>query len=147
MRKRFTLIGLVIAALVAMFGFTATSASATTNPCGSGYSQIGSAYAKSNLGNTVQETVTYYSSTTGDDCLINYNVGKWYGVAVNNCAAIELSTWTWTGWEYEDCGTYKYYAGPVYVHAPHACIDGMGHTNNSNDSEYATYRYSNAYCS
>jgi hypothetical protein len=98
--------------------------------CGSGYKVIDSG---SVTGGTVYLT---YNSSTGYNCVVT--IRNTPGARLPMCAEVKLTGTS--SWKF-DCGNYTTYAGPVYVHAPHACIDWGGAINGSSLVEY------NSHCS
>lgn len=96
----------------------ATTPYSYTNQCGSGYAVI-------DRGDTAHGTVFLtYNSSTKKNCVVTV-FGNSDGVRHFLRAWIAVSG---SSKVYEDAGSYKYYAGPVYVYAPHACISWGGVT-------------------
>ncbi|GAA5179867.1 hypothetical protein GCM10023322_10860 [Rugosimonospora acidiphila] len=120
---------LSVAAAVAMgAGVLAVSATpaAAASTCGGGL-----------LGNwpiTGGYIAVYYSSSTGDNCAMTYtnHPGKPQHIMV------EIDD---GGAAHRDSGTYSYYAGPVYVHAPGKCVNFEGQIGNGSIDGVI-----NAYC-
>jgi len=96
--------------------------------CGSGYAVIDSLGV---IGGTVYLT---YNSGNGNNCVVT--VRNTPGTAVPMCAWIETSS---GGGFSEDCGNYTTYAGPVYLHAPHVCIDWGGSIGNSSSAQFDSH--------
>jgi len=89
--------------------------------CGSGYAVIDSMSA--DVTGFYDGTVFLtYNASNGYNCVVTQTATP--GTAALLITMIELSG-TNTTWN-EDEGTYKYYAGPRYVYAPHSCIDWGG---------------------
>jgi hypothetical protein len=115
--KKMVVAGLAAGSVLA----SSEAASATMNPaasyngvCGPGYFVIDS---HSIPGATVFLT---YNSSTGDDCVVT--VRNTPGAPQEVDAEVSLAGAPWN----IDSGNYTTYAGPVYVHAPHQCIDWGG---------------------
>lgn len=122
---------LIVLALGLTGGAMAVSSSAayaaTYNwACGSSYVVIDS------FGVTGGTVFLTYSSSTGDNCVVTVRNSP--GGALPMDAAVKLSSASM--WN-EDFGNYTTYAGPVFVYAPHSCIDWGGGIN----GDYR-YRYS-----
>lgn len=97
-------------------------ASTTYNgACGSGYVEIDSMSANV-TGFQAGTIFLTYNASNGYNCVETQTATP--GTSAELIAMIELSG-TNTTWN-EDEGTYKYYAGPRYVHAPDSCIDWGG---------------------
>ncbi|MFV0135630.1 spore-associated protein A [Streptomyces sp. HMX87] len=110
-------LGLTVAGTIAATG---TAAAASYNgACGSGYSVIDSMDPYD--GHTF---LTYNSSNgyNGYNCVVT--VSDRPGTAMYLDARLRLSRndTVWKSSEM-DAGTYKYYAGPVYVYARNSCVD------------------------
>jgi hypothetical protein len=133
LKKRF------MAATVAALGLTAGSlmlssetasaaaAASYNGVCGSSYSVIDS---HSLSGATIFLT---YSASTGNNCVVT--VRNTPGSAAPMGAEVSLAGAPWNG----DYGNYTTYAGPVYVHAPNACIDWGGYYNSSSWDAYGVH--------
>ncbi|MCZ9343662.1 spore-associated protein A, partial [Streptomyces sp. TRM76130] len=102
--------------------------------CGSGYSVIDSMDVGE--GNTFLT----YNSSTGYNCVVT--VGDAPGTPQILAARLRLAS-TSTSWAAGtvDSGTYNYYAGPLYLHAPGSCIDWGG----AAQSNYTRVDY-NSHC-
>lgn len=85
--------------------------------CGSGYGVIDSMSVGFQGAGTTYLT---YNSSNGYNCVVTMN-NTGSTMWVN--AEIEVSGGDWI----EDSGKYHSYAGPVYVHAAHKCIDWGGY--------------------
>jgi hypothetical protein len=59
----------------------------------------------------------YYDAATGRNCALTYTNTP----GVTQSIDIEISLWS-SSTVHRDAGQYKYYAGPVFVSAPHQCI-------------------------
>ena len=74
-----------------------------------------------------QNVIAYllYSTRTGENCAVTVKTrdNHYYGRASGLGAGLKRSGGSWT----KDDRSYRYYAGPVYVHAPHACVEFWGH--------------------
>ncbi|MFI1567276.1 spore-associated protein A [Streptomyces sp. NPDC020490] len=110
-------LGLTTAGMALTVG-TAEAAS-YNSACGSGYSVIDSMDVGE--GNTFLT----YNSSTGYNCVVT--VSDTPGTAAYLDARLRLHS-TSTSWAAGtvDDGSYKYYAGPIYVYAPNSCIDWGG---------------------
>lgn len=121
---------LLLFALVSVsFVVPVTGASATLNYCGSGYAPI--------------QTVTqpygvltlYYNSSNKNNCATLAATGASYGTAHFMQVSLFTSSTNIvcdpppSANQYNVCGTYgnyRYYAGPIYLHAPGVCIRATG---------------------
>jgi hypothetical protein len=91
--------------------------------CGAGYVQIDSMLVPSGAG------VVYltYNSSTGKNCVVTIRNTPGSALPMNAYIGLSSSpTWADT-----DPGNFTTYAGPVYVYAPHKCIDWGGMINGS----------------
>ncbi len=124
-----------IAAVAAIAGpmlvaIPATAEAASYNgACGSGYSVIDS------LPLAEGTVFLTYNSSNGYNCVVTVRSNP-SSYLKSMDAGIRLSGGTWI----EDSSFYTTYAGPVRLHAPHACIDWQG----SIDGE-VNYQY-NSHC-
>ncbi|EYF02780.1 hypothetical protein [Chondromyces apiculatus] len=105
----------------------AVSAATYNGVCGSGYHVIAS-HALS--GGTVFLT---YNSSTGKNCVVT--VRNTSGARLPMTARVSKAGQPWI----VDSGQFTTYAGPVYVYAPHACIDWGGSINGSNFNDYGVF--------
>ena len=117
-------LGLTITGTALMTG-TAAAAS-YNNACGSGYKVIDSM----DVGDG--NTFLTYNSSTGYNCVVT--VGDAPGTPQILGANLRRHNTT-TSWPAgtQDDGVYNYYAGPLYLYAPGACIDWGGRAE-SNDT-------------
>jgi len=126
MRKR--LIGVALSALTLVLAPLATDASASTrsdavslakSACGSGYTTTVEADFQG-IPKQYYWYVLLYNSSNGNNCAmqIKDSSNTDYGKASKIGVGIKVSGGSWQ----EDDGNYTKYAGPVYVHAPDACV-------------------------
>ncbi|MEO3875615.1 hypothetical protein ABGB18_43115 [Nonomuraea sp. B12E4] len=122
--KLAVLSGVVMVAGGLVTGATAASAStaAAASPCGSGYGRVG-VYAIPKTGARKGTLEVYYSSKTGKNCALAYGYGATYNHKTYKSVLISVSDGTRADHDY---GQFSRYAGPVYVSAPHKCIDVSG---------------------
>lgn len=128
-----TLFGFAASALVAagIAAGTATTASAAT---------VCSGTHLDNWSIPGGYIAVYYNSSTGNNCAMTYTNTP----GVSQRIGVSISLTDVAGSDQTDDHTYKYYAGPVSVHAPGHCIDFSGIVgNNSLGWEGVTH----AYCS
>lgn len=124
-------VAVVVAAALPLVGASSAQAASYNGVCGSSYGVI-DAMSLPGYG-TVYLT---YSSATGENCVVTIRDNP--GTRLFMSAYIELSgTSPWI----EDAGNYTTYAGPVYVSAPHHCIDWGGNINGVYSAEF------NSHCS
>jgi hypothetical protein len=66
-----------------------------------------------------------YNTSTGNNCAVTVKSSdyQFYGEPTGLGAGIIKSGGSWT----KDDGDYKYYAGPVYVHAAGSCVQFWAH--------------------
>jgi hypothetical protein len=99
--------------------------------CGSSYhevyNQTESGYNKTSDGWGIVAYIKIgYSPTTGKNCAFiqksttNYSYGDESGISIT------LRMQGDSGYYDNDGGSFKYYAGPVYLKAPHACVSADG---------------------
>ncbi|WP_159040946.1 hypothetical protein [Streptomyces sp. FxanaA7] len=112
--------------LVTLATIPTAEAATHSTACGSSYSRVGhysltSSFAQAaNPGGYLD---IYYSSSTGKNCAVVYPSSAHQGKTSNLEVDIRKSgNTTWIG----QGGDFTYYAGPVYVSAPGACIDALG---------------------
>ncbi|MGA5505928.1 hypothetical protein [Streptomyces umbrinus] len=112
--------------LITLATIPTADAATPSTACGSSYSRVGhyaitSSFAQAtNPGGYLD---IYYSSSTGKNCGVVYPTSAHQGKTSRLEVDIRKSgNSTWIG----DGGDYNYYAGPVYVSAPGACIDALG---------------------
>lgn len=106
-----------------------SSASAMSLPsgsCGSGYTKVATynmvSYTESP--SVCGYVAVYYSAATGRNCAIARPITAWAGQDTGVWVCIRLADGT-----HQSCdgpAGYRYYAGPVYVTAPHTCITVLG---------------------
>ncbi|MCA9325260.1 hypothetical protein KDA23_04330 [Candidatus Saccharibacteria bacterium] len=120
------LVALVVASGVGYVGYRVTTQSgAATNyaaVCGSGYSRWGNFKATYEKGKAKGEVLYFRNASKNKMCVINVARGESYGVAkpMNVNIYIAKNDFTLDGGKKvrnggSDSGSYKYYAGPVYV--------------------------------
>jgi hypothetical protein len=104
----------------------AAAASDGYGSCGSGYHQIDSWTLPLTSGSNVGggKLLLYYNSSNGYNCAITQATGSSFGRS-NQYISVSLDRSDLASSQF-DSGRYRYYAGPVYVHAPGACIDVAG---------------------
>lgn len=110
-------LGLTAAGTIAATG--TASAASYNGACGSGYSVIGSMDVGE--GNTF---ITYNSSN-GYNCVVTVSNTPGTPMVLDARLRIHRTDTVWKASEV-DSGTYKYYAGPIYVKAVDTCIDYGG---------------------
>jgi hypothetical protein len=108
------------------------SSAAYNGGCGSGYFVVNGGSLPV-TGGTIYLT---YNNSTGYNCVVT--VRNTPGSRVQMCAKVSLAGQPWTD-QGTDCGNYTTYAGPVYVHAPHTCIDWYGSIGNSVNYEFGKH--------
>ncbi|GAA4215077.1 hypothetical protein [Actinocatenispora rupis] len=98
-------------------------AAATTTVCGTGYSYVDSypLLDPNSTGPSAGTLYLYYNAGNGQNCAYT-EATEWVGTA--KWMGVRVSTDTDDG--QDDTGNYKYYAGPVYVHARHTCVNLWG---------------------
>jgi hypothetical protein len=108
----------MVAGALASTLVTASSAFAATNPytptgvCGSGYSVIESKSA------TYVTVYLLWNGSTQRNCVVALKAGAAVGNPHTMNAYVEDEDAVFDS----DPGSYSYYAGPVYVHAPGQCV-------------------------
>jgi hypothetical protein len=100
---------------------TASATSIPTGSCGSGYFKVATYPVRTAV--NAGETDVYYSRATQKDCAITRPIKSWAGKVPAISVCIMLANRT-----HESCDAWPqhvnhYYAGPVYVYAPHKCIN------------------------
>ncbi|WP_127933444.1 spore-associated protein A [Nonomuraea polychroma] len=136
-RKLATLLaGATLAASTTLVAGAAPASAA--GPCGSSYSRVG-VYAISRGDGTRTGTLeVYYSSSARKNCALTYGYGayantrSWKRVTISRADGSQEDT---------DANYYTYYAGPVYVSAPGACIDVAGTV-----PDWVTRELNNVHC-
>jgi hypothetical protein len=93
---------------------------ATPNRCGSGYSLIDSERLD-HTGRLIGVVYLYYSNATGKNCAFTEKLAS-RGTPTLVIAQLQRGD----GHQAVDRNKYKYYAGPVYMFAPGACIKWGG---------------------
>ncbi|WP_030271498.1 hypothetical protein [Streptomyces sp. NRRL B-24484] len=109
---------------------TAAQAAGYNGVCGSGYTVVD--HRDLNLGGTVYLT---YNSSNGNNCVVTVRNSP--GQPILMLAGLSLagaSTWTKLDEDY-----YRSYAGPVYLHAEHSCIDWEGGIENNVSGGFHTH--------
>jgi len=104
-----------------------STSAAYNGVCGAGYSVIDSHGVS---GGTVYLT---FNASNGRNCVVT--IRNTPGARVHMCAEVSLAGDIWN----IDCGDYTTYAGPVYVTAPHQCIDWGGSIGDSTFTEFGTH--------
>lgn len=99
--------------------------------CGSGYSEVRSialsGYDTSSDGwGTVAYVKIGYNSSNGNNCAFTQKSTTNYNYGTPSDVTVKLREERYGDTDYDVSGPYKYYAGPVYVHAPSTCIDVWG---------------------
>ena len=129
--KRLAALAGVVSVATASLALSPTPANAATYTatglCGSGYTT--EVAEMEILGGSVY---LMYNSSNGYNCVVTIktaNVGTATPTAAvlgtKEGAVLEPSTW-----QEHDSGNYKYFAGPVYVYAPHTCVYWGGEAGN-----------------
>lgn len=134
-------------------GSTAQAVSASV--CGAGYKLVGVTPLKSQgpqyplPGGEIE---VFYNAAKGENCVILQSLGAWYGLkkhmSVFGCVLNSARTDCVTAVT-SDVGEFKYYAGPIYFHAPHRCIDVEGLIDDPkypSNLKNAYANYVNGYC-
>ncbi|MFS4106532.1 spore-associated protein A [Streptomyces sp. PD-S100-1] len=123
MKKWITFAGASVAALTSLVAFSGTaSATGSANiayngACGSGYSVVNWKNMQYGLG-TVYLT---YSKSSGYNCAVTIQTEQKYaGQMMVEIRRTGSSSWI------RDSGSYRVYAGPVYVSAAGSCVDWYG---------------------
>jgi hypothetical protein len=110
----------------------AASSAVSASVCGSGYKLVGvipmvAEYPRYPAKGG--EIEVFYNASAGKNCLITQSLGAWYGVskhmAVQGCV-ISSDRRRCVSKVPVDQGNFKYYAGPIYLYAPHQCIEVEG---------------------
>jgi hypothetical protein len=127
-RKRLTAVAVGTAAIGSLFLTTAPAADAASGygSCGSGYHLIDQwALPDSSASGGGGYLSLYYNSSNGDNCAITQATGSSYGESGQQISVVlqENGGSNDTG---QDSGIYRYYAGPVYIHAPGHCVEVEG---------------------
>ncbi|MFI5680896.1 spore-associated protein A [Streptomyces cellulosae] len=115
-------LGLTIAGTVAATG--SASAASYNSACGSGYSVIGS----KDVGDG--NAFITYNSSTGYNCVVTVSDTPGTAMYLDARLRIHRTDAVWKSSEM-NAGTFKYYAGPVYVYAKGSCIDYGGSAGNA----------------
>ncbi|MFS4106533.1 spore-associated protein A [Streptomyces sp. PD-S100-1] len=116
----------VLSLTVAGMAATAGSAEAVTSyngGCGSGYGVIGS----KDVGDGI--AFITYSSSTGYNCVVTVSDTPGKAMYMEARLRVHRTDGIWKASEM-NAGTFKYYAGPVYVYAKGSCVDYGGTANN-----------------
>ncbi|AWW39244.1 MULTISPECIES: hypothetical protein [Streptomyces] len=115
-------VGMTAAGMIATTG-TAQAAS-YNGGCGSGYSVIGS--------KDVGDGTAYitYNSSNGYNCVVTVSDTPGTAMYLDARLRIHRTDAVWKANEY-DAGTFKYYAGPVYIKAVDTCVDYGGSAGNA----------------
>jgi hypothetical protein len=108
----------------------AASASGGYGSCGSGYYLIDTYPLKLTTGANTggAKVLLYYNSSNGYNCAITQTTGASFGRS-HQKIGIELTSsegFLASRYHREDVGSYRYYAGPVYVPGRDRCIDVYG---------------------
>jgi hypothetical protein len=112
----------------------AVSSELSASACGSGYKLVGVIPLVKNVSGPVSvpnpprgELEVFYNASSGKNCLVTQALGPLYGVSkrmvVRACTTPfgdPLGPFRCP--DSFDGGNYKYYAGPIYIKAPHQCI-------------------------
>jgi hypothetical protein len=133
---RRTLVRLVVPILLAtasLVAIPASPASAAEGECAGGIIWRGDVNIS---GERVGELVVYFNAANGNNCARFNRLGSARGTATHTWVEIQkcrettrrgvctLTSWE-TGYDFES-GPFKYYAGPVSVHAPNNCVSAKG---------------------
>ena len=132
--RKLASVGAATALTAAIVATSAGSAHAAGgSECGSGYKFLGSMEVN------VPNGIAYVTYNNGWKCLITYT--RTPGLTQYIAAGITLTgTPNWN----VDVGNYKLFAGPVYLYAPHKCIDWGGWTQGYGYTGFQSR--SNEYC-
>ncbi len=111
-------IGFAAAGTIAATG-TASAAASYNGACGSGYSVIDTM--------DVGDGTAYltYSGASGKNCVVTVTDTQGTPTVLDARLRLHRTDTVWKSTE-ADFGTYKYYAGPLYVSAANKCIDWGG---------------------
>jgi hypothetical protein len=111
-------LSLVLATSGLLFGAQSASAATAQSICGSGY------YIQETASISGEATAyLLYSNSTGKNCAVTIK-NNHIGTPTSTYAKIRSSTTSWV----TNSGNFSYYAGPVYVYAPHVCVSYGGGT-------------------
>jgi hypothetical protein len=116
----------VVFAAVVILAILAPPASAERNPytarevCGSSYHAIDHEVLV-DAGKRLARVVLMYSPSTGNNCTVTLKRGM---VGRRSFTAAGLGPINQPF--HVDQGLFRYYAGPVYAHAPHTCVKWSG---------------------
>jgi hypothetical protein len=113
-----------LAAAGIAFSATPAAAASYNGGCGSGYSVIGS----KDVGDG--NAFITYNSSTGYNCVVTVSDTPGTAMYLDARLRIHRTDTVWKSGEM-DAGTFKYYAGPVYVYAKGSCIDYGGSAGNA----------------
>ncbi|GAA3680805.1 hypothetical protein GCM10022224_051250 [Nonomuraea antimicrobica] len=130
-----------VAMLATLFVSAAATPASAAGPCGSGYNLVGT-YSISLHGMKYGTLEVRWNGSTGKNCALAYGTGSNYGRSALKSARIKVAGAD--NWADSEVGTYKYYAGPVYVAARGECITVFGSI--KGDSKLATTRKENVHC-
>ncbi|MFF1296838.1 MULTISPECIES: spore-associated protein A [unclassified Streptomyces] len=110
-------LGLTAAGTIAATG--SASAASYAGTCGSGYSVIDTM--------DVGDGTAYltYSGATGKNCVVTVSDTQGTPMVLGANLRLHRTDAVWRSSE-EDSGTFKYYAGPLYLSAADKCIDWGG---------------------
>lgn len=111
-------IGLTVAGTIAAAG--TASAASYNGACGSGYGVIDTM--------DVGDGTAYltYSSSSGKNCVVTVSDTPGTPMVLGANLRLHRTDAVWKQGTEEDAGTFKYYAGPLYVSAAGRCIDWGG---------------------
>ncbi|MDN3023010.1 spore-associated protein A [Streptomyces sp. S.PB5] len=111
-------IGLTAAGTIAATG--TASAATYTGTCGSGYSVIDTM----DVGDGT--AFLTYSGSSGKNCVVTVSDTQGTPMVLGANLRLHRTDTVWKAGVEEDSGTFKYYAGPLYVSAAGKCIDWGG---------------------
>jgi hypothetical protein len=136
LRKRAVSIVATMAAVAGISAVAAPAASASGGygSCGSGYHLIDTyplrLFEGANTGGA--KILLYYNSSNGYNCAITQTTGASFGRSHQDIG-VELASSQNEGYwlsdnkyHQDDIGSYRYYAGPVFVYGRGRCIDVRG---------------------
>jgi hypothetical protein len=127
--------GAIALAAASVSVLPSTAASAAQVSCGSGYYRIDSYPLKRSGSSGGGVLYLYYNSSNGYNCAYTLAT-QWVGTTKLMGVSLRASSTDADFGKY-DWDYYKYFAGPVYAYAPHACVTLDGEV----DSPDGTRRY------
>ena len=124
-RRRVAAIGATIAALTGGLLMAGAPTAAASGVCGSSYRLIDTYRLTSDAGKTGGYMYLYWNPN-GFNCAVAKPIAAWAGDVNDITVSIQRADNTGNDADGTHGENYHYYAGPVYVYAPHTCLDLTG---------------------